>query len=186
MYAANLSAIVCFPYLQFFYNSQVGDNGSSSSESSLGSSSGYGSQSTVRIEEQQLQQQQQQLQNFHHQQHHHQQQHQHHSSSVAMNDGKLFDYPLLKVFLILIFVYFNLCIVRAARILPFCGWIVNSQSKLTSVSFTTQFKIWFLLLFQLLGNKGNLMAKYVPFLSPIRLLANLHKGISHLKISSRF
>jgi hypothetical protein len=24
--------------------------------------------------------------------------------------------------------------------------------------------------------KGNIMAKYVPFLSPIRLLANLHKG----------
>ena len=76
---------------------QIGDGGSSSSESSLGSSSGYGSQNTVRIEEQHQQQQQQQLQQQHfqqqQQQHFQQQQQQkqqqHNYTSSAVIDGKI-------------------------------------------------------------------------------------------------
>jgi hypothetical protein len=37
-------------------------------------------------------------------------------------------------------------------------------------------KILHLLLLFYYAESGNLMAKYVPFLSPIRLLVNLHKG----------
>ena len=68
----------------FWHLFQIGDGGSSSSESSLGSSSGYGSQNTVRIEEHQnfLQK------NFGQQQQPQQQPQPQHTSNMAVNDGK--------------------------------------------------------------------------------------------------
>ena len=52
----------------------------------------------------------------------------------------------------------------------------NHKNSLIILLFTT--------FFNCLESKGNIMAKYVPFLSPIRLLANLHKGMS-LKVNSK-
>ena len=157
------------------------DGGSSTSESSLGSSSGYGSQSTVRLEEQQQQQQNQQQQ----------QQQSMTEGRMALELSSLFCAFHVEQFETLSFSLTSAEKNRSFRkrsskslkltvLSPTCF----SFSGLSLRRFHTHASLHCFSPSRLLlpfpkniKATGRLVSKYVPFLAPIRLLANLHRGI---------
>ena len=60
-------------------------------------------------------------------------------------------------------------------------FLIHSTQKQRRWKKKTCTKLLLCFFFSLSLKKGNIMARYVPFLSPIRLLVNLHKGLSSSK-----
>ena len=60
-------------------------------------------------------------------------------------------------------------------------FLIHSTQKQRRWKKKTCTKLLLCFFFSLSLKKGNIMARYVPFLSPIRLLVNLHKGLSNSK-----